>query len=128
MENRENFFEHEGLENISEGASHLMDILCACLQAAQPSACMLNLERYYEVQRARSIFNKLLQETSCRMSIHPTFLSASLCAEADSFEVCGDMALFQTLLELANTVEVYPLTDGKIRIAFTFRNFLTRLD
>lgn len=112
--NNENFENRE--------TEQAVDALCQWLRDNCPKTQMLVPERYGEVLRAKAALDLLLLQNGAeqsRMELRPLFSSASLIAEVDELEV-GKPALFQRITEKASNFEIYPLLNGKIRLALVF--------
>lgn len=98
-------------------------------EAARPK--ILNPGRFREMMTAKKAIEAVLRECDgeSNMSIHyhRVFSSASLCCEMDFLEIY-DMAKFYAAMKYANNFEVLPLTNGKIRMAFTFHHMFITLE
>jgi len=104
-----------------------VDALCEYLREHQPRAQVLNLERYSEMCLAKTLLEEVLAKAgySVKLSVQyiPMLQHAALSAELDDFEV-SDPLLFAAVLQLADNFEVYPLLNGRVRIAFSFNRMM----
>ena len=95
-----------------------------------PKTSVLNPRRYQEMLVSKNALDRLLtenDENASKIHYHPEFLCASVTAEVDSFEVT-DMKMFSIAMSTADNFEMYPLTNGKMRIAFTYNRMLVGID
>ena len=117
-----NEFETE-LPNSEAEAETFVDSLCEWISAHQPEVKLINPFRYQDVLLAKQLLDGLLRECGeegqAEIELCPIFSCASLKVEVDCFEVRKPEA-FKNLLTLANNFECYPLTNGRMRLAFMF--------
>lgn len=95
-----------------------------------PKTCMINPKRWRELLLAKEALNDLLKqngEGSVEITYFPEFLSASISAEVESLEV-QDFTAFQIAMVKANNFEIYPLVNGKLRIAFMFNRLMLPIE
>lgn len=118
MENNNNVFDLQEDPIITA----LFDII----RNNHPKTCIINPKRWRELLLAKEALNDLLKqngEGSAEITYFPEFLSASISAEVESLEV-HDFAAFQIAMVKANNFEIYPLVNGKLRIAFMFNRVM----
>ncbi len=109
----------------------ILDSLCNFIRNGQPAVKVLNLKRYYEILFAKEALDDLLrqngEEIMSEIKFHPTFSSASLAVEVESFEVT-DMVAFKLAMSRADNFEFYPLINGKVRLAFVFQRMMIAVE
>ena len=109
----------------------IFKVIMSAIQESEKTAKILNPRRYAELLIARAAIDSLLRQngeaTHAEIKFHHAFSSASICAEVDSLEV-RDMAAFSIAMGKANNFEFYPLTNGKIKLAFTFQHVLIPIE
>ena len=103
-------------------APQAVDGLCQWLGDNCPKVQALVPERYREVLQAKAALDLLLVQNGTdlsRLELRPLFGSASVSAEMEEL-VVSDPALFQKITEKASNFEIYPLLNGKMRLALVF--------
>lgn len=112
----------EDLEN-----APILNSLVNCLRHNQPRAQILNVCRYYEIVFAKEALDDILRQNGeqelSKISFMPEFSCGSLSVEVDAFEV-ADKDAFMNAMARADNFEFVPLTNGRIRLAFMFRNMM----
>lgn len=106
-----------------------VDMLVEWVRANAPQTQILNLPRYREVALAKSRLDLLLKAINAgpsSLEVNPLFASATLIVEAESLEVCN-IAEFTEIVGKANNFEVYPLKNGKLRLAIVFYRVMHRI-
>ena len=71
---------------------------------------------------ASTVLEKMIQDTDMKFSVtmHEPFNSmGSICMEGDTLEFT-DCKRLGRAIELADNVEIFPLIDGKVKMALTF--------
>lgn len=88
---------------------------------------MLNPSRYKLMLRAAAQLTDLLRKTvsdgELEIDVDPTFNLGSITVELDSLSVDEPLA-FADVIYKADNFEIYPLTNGKIRLDVTFQSVL----
>ena len=88
---------------------------------------MLNPSRYKLMLRTATQLTDLLRKTvsegELEIDIDPTFNLGSITVELDSLSVDEPLA-FADVIYKADNFEIYPLTNGKIRLDVTFQSVL----
>lgn len=106
----------------------LDESLCKVLQEAGRENKKLDLPRWEKMLAAKEKLDKMLKQyggEGSTVKIFPTFSSAAVSVEVDSFEVCGkEKGVFFEILKSANNMEVLPLTNGRLRLSLVFRGVL----
>lgn len=98
-----------------------------CLRNKRAENLVLNIQRYSELLHAKKALDytlgKSFEDEKAEISFLPLFSCGTLTAEVDTFEVT-DMAAFAEVLIYADNFEVYPLTNGRIRLGFVFKGMM----
>lgn len=88
---------------------------------------MLNPSRYKLMLRTAAQLTDLLRKTvsegELEIDVDPTFNLGSITVELDSLSVDEPLA-FADVIYKADNFEIYPLTNGKIRLDVTFQSVL----
>ncbi|NLO47551.1 MAG: hypothetical protein GX111_04420 [Clostridiales bacterium] len=97
----------------------------------QPRTFILNPKRMRELEVAYTEISKIVLSISPDAKIECTFSklgcsSASISVEADEL-IVEDIKAFVSVAEKADNFEIYPLTNGHLRMAFMFRNVMNEL-
>lgn len=104
----------------------IITVLIDTVRNNHPKTCVINPKRWCELLLAKEALNDLLKQNgdgSAEITYFPEFLSASISAEVESLEV-QDFTAFQIAMVKANNFEIYPLVNGKLRIAFMFSRLM----
>ncbi|MCD8019356.1 MAG: hypothetical protein LUF92_07165 [Clostridiales bacterium] len=91
-----------------------------------PKTTVINSVRYQEMRSAKAALDQILKESDrerSKIQFLPAFCGASLNAEFDTLFVF-DMKRFQYIIRKADNFEIYPLTNGKVRMSFMFNKAL----
>lgn len=83
---------------------------------------VLSPGKYRQVEFVYKCMQYLMSGTNAEVSyklFEPVKTMASVCVESDVIEI-QDMRWFSRASKMASNVEVYPLTNGKVRMEFTF--------
>ncbi len=113
----------ENFESMDFGA---VDSLAEYIRTHAPKASVWDYKRYIELHMAKEALDEILRQSGAapsQVSIEPMFLLGSLVAEVDDFEV-HDLTLLQVAMSKADNFEIYPLVNGKMRMAFTFQRLM----
>lgn len=108
----------------------IITALIETIQKKCPKVSIINPKRWLELLLSKEAFDDLLKqngESTSKITYFPEFLSASLSAEVECLEV-HDFVGFQISMEKANNFEIYPLTNGKMRISFMFNQMMLRIE
>ena len=97
----------------------------------QPRTLILNPKRMRELEVAYTEISKIVLSISPDAKIECILGelgdgSASIGVEADEL-IVEDIKAFVSVSEKANNFEIYPLTNGHLRMAFMFRNVMNEL-
>lgn len=91
---------------------------------------MLDFARYNAFMRTAAQLTKLLQASApagqIDIDLNETFNLGSISVELDSLTVENPLA-FADLIYKADNFEIYPLTNGKIKLDITFQGILKSL-
>lgn len=121
----ENYLEENRCSEIEE--SSVIEGLCTFLRNNQANAQLLNARRYREMMQAKELLEEVLADSGERAELtiryEPLFQYAVLTAEMEELTV-KPADEFEKAIRLTDGFEVYPLTNGHIRIAFLFRRMM----
>ena len=114
-------YEENNFETVLEGLMGFMKSL------PKSQVKMLNPSRYKLMLRTAAQLTDLLRKTvsdgELEIDVDPTFNLGSITVELDSLSVDEPLA-FADLIYKADNFEIYPLTNGKIRLDVTFHSVL----
>ncbi len=107
--------------------SPLIEELCAFLRNNQPQMQYLDLRRYSEMLSAKTQLESILTDegtqTNLSVRLEPQFQYGVLTTELDEWTV-STTEEWKKAIRLTDGYEVYPLTNGRIRVAFLFRRMM----
>lgn len=107
--------------------SPLIEELCAFLRNNQPQMQYLDLRRYSEMLSAKTQLESILidegTQTNLSVRLEPQFQYGVLTTELDEWTV-STTEEWKKAIRLTDGYEVYPLTNGRIRVAFLFRRMM----
>lgn len=92
-------------------------------EEARPS--VLSIGKYKQVEFVYECMKHLMRGTDAKVSyalFEPVKTMASVSVECDEIEI-NDVIWFSRAVRFSSNVEVYPLTNGKLRMTFTFHDF-----
>lgn len=93
----------------------------------KPTVQLLNIQRYRKMMEAAARLQKLVAETtpegSMDIEIDQDFNLGSISIELPELSVLHPRAFSQVILE-ADNFEIYPLTNGNVRLDITFQRIL----
>lgn len=114
-------YEENNFETILEGLMGFMKSM------PKSQVKMLNPSRYKLMLRTAAQLTDLLRKTvsdgELEINVDPTFNLGSITVELDSLSVDEPLA-FADVIYKADNFEIYPLTNGKIRLDVTFQSVL----
>lgn len=114
-------YEENNFETVREGLMGFMKSM------PKSEVKMLNLSRYKLMLRTAvqltDLFRKTVPDGELEINVNPTFNQGSITIELDSLSVEKPLA-FADVIYKADTFEIYPLTNGKIRLDITFQSVL----
>ena len=114
-------YEENNFETVLEGLMGFMKSL------PKSQVKMLNPSRYKLMLRTAAQLTDLLRKTvsdgELQIDVDPTFNLGSITVELDSLSVDEPLA-FADVIYKADNFEIYPLTNGKIRLDVTFQSVL----
>lgn len=106
----------------------LVSSLIGGSDAAEPTVRVLNIERYRDMMRAEAVLHELLTEGHAtgrvETKVHPGFCSGAVSAEIDNLCILRPQS-FCDLISRTDNFEVYPLTNGKMRLDLTFNGMFS---
>ncbi len=121
----ENYFKTNNQDEANE--SPLIEELCAFLRNNQPQTQYLDLRRYSEMLSAKTQFESILTDegtqTNLSVRLEPQFQYGVLTADLDEWTV-STTEEWKKAIRLTDGFEVYPMTNGRIRVAFLFRRMM----
>lgn len=97
---------------------------------ANSSASFPNVQRIRDVAVVTDMMYRLCTDDKIRVSNSLPDISngfAEVVVEGPSIEIFSP-DMFQRVIKLANNFEVYPLTNGKVRMAFGFYGLKTKVE
>lgn len=106
-----------------------VDALAKAIDAQESQPCIINDERVEVVRdtykRLRKMFRGSGVDITCQL--HEPFKSmGSICLIGTSIE-CKDSKVFAEIIRSADATEVYPLTDGRVKLDLTFRGLTVKI-
>lgn len=114
-------YEENNFDTVLEGLMGFMKSL------PKSQVKMLNPSRYKLMLRTAAQLADLLRKTvsdgELEIDVDPTFNLGSITVELDSLSVDEPLA-FADVIYKADNFEIYPLTNGKIRLDVTFQSVL----
>ena len=114
-------YEENNFETVLEGLMGFMRSM------PKSQVKMLNPSRYKLMLRTAAQLTDLLRKTvsdgELEINVDPTFNLGSITVELDSLSVDEPLA-FTDVIYKADNFEIYPLTNGKIRLDVTFQSVL----
>lgn len=114
-------YEENNFETVLEGLMGFMKSM------PKAQVKMLNPSRYKLMLRTAAQLTDLLRKTvsdgELEIDVDPTFNLGSITIELDSLSVDEPLA-FADVIYKADNFEIYPLTNGKIRLDVTFQSVL----
>lgn len=114
-------YEENNFETVLEGLMGFMKSM------PKSQVKMLNPSRYKLMLRTAAQLTDLLRKTvsdgELEIDVDPTFNLGSITVELDSLSVDEPLA-FADVIYKADNFEIYPLTNGKIRLDVTFQSVL----
>ena len=90
----------------------------------KPKITMLCPGQCAKMYRAAALLERCCPEGRIELGIQPDFFLGSVRAEAEDFAEIKAMQLAEAF-SLADLAEIYPLTNGRIRIELTFHHLTT---
>ncbi len=108
----------------------VINLLISAIHESQPKIQIINPGRLAELSLAKTALDEILSkngEEESKIKLFNLFSSASIGAEVESIEI-HDMNEFYSVMKYADNFEIYPLVNGKLRIAFMFRHLFVTLD
>ena len=114
-------YEENNFETVLEGLMGFMKSM------PKTQVKMLNPSKYKLMLRTAAQLTGLLRKTvsdgELAIDVDPTFNLGSITVDLDSLSVDDPLA-FADLIHWADNFEIYPLTNGKIRLDITFQAVL----
>ena len=114
-------YEENNFDTVLEGLMGFMKSL------PKSQVKMLNPSRYKLMLRTAAQLTDLLRKTvsdgELEIDVDPTFNLGSITVELESLSVDEPLA-FADVIYKADNFEIYPLTNGKIRLDVTFQSVL----
>lgn len=110
-------------ENASEESiDPILDALGELLQLQEKKTAILVPKRLAEFRQAYSLLKTIAEENGALLAYHlhdPFKSMGAICLESADLEFSQTDVLIR-VMNLADNMEVYPLTNGNIRMSFTF--------
>lgn len=119
-----------GPEERDESADDFIDQLAKLVQEDESRTSMVNVDRMQQLKLAYKIFKKTMigENVDISYQVNKPFPSmGNISVEADLLAI-SNPKMFHMIAKLANNVEVYPLTNGRVRMCFTFHGLVKPLE
>ena len=114
-------------ENYNEFESTLDGLMNFIEELPQAKLKILNLERYKTMMEVAAKLTAILRENNLEgeitIDVNEKFNLGSISVELDSLAVTSAV-IFAELISKSDNFEVYPLTNGNIRLDITFQRIL----
>ena len=114
-------------ENYNEFESTLEGLMNFIEELPQATLKVLNLERYRMMMETAAKLTAVLQENNpegeLTIDVNEKFNLGYISAEIDCLTITSPV-LFAELISKSDNFEVYPLTNGKVRLDITFQRIL----
>jgi len=114
-------------ENYNEFESTLDGLMNFIEELPQATVKVLNLERYKTMMEVAAKLTALLQENysegELSIDVNEKFNLGTISVELESLTITSPK-LFAELIYNADNFEVYPLTNGNVRLDITFQRIL----
>ncbi len=114
-------------EELFEGEKSLLEMI----EADEQRVALTNVSRLKQMQLAYKSIERLFASqkgVSVKYSLNKPFNSfGSISVEGAVIDI-ENAALFGKINLIANNVEIYPLTNGRIRMAFGFHNLTSPIE
>lgn len=108
----------------------LVELLGDDIEREENAPVMLNTQCFERMRRVEAGLKYVLKSQPVQIShkLHEPFKSmGSISVEGTDISFCNTH-MFVKIAQLASNVEVYPLTNGTVRLTFTFHGLTTSLD
>ena len=114
-------------ENYNEFERTLDGLMNFIEELPQAKVKVLNLERYKTMMAVAAVLTAVLQENNpegeLTIDVNEKFNLGSISVELDSLTITSP-TLFAELISKSDNFEIYPLTNGNIRLDITFQRIL----
>ena len=119
----------EGLFEMDEETKMLFEELERAIADEESEPQLLNIPRLIQMVHAyKQLQNIASDNWKISSSTHAPFTSMGvICIEADDF-IFDQMQVFQQIVANASNVEIFPLTNGNIRMNITFHGITKRVE
>ena len=126
----------EGIQDagLDDDNPHLADwekLLQSIIEDHERRAKITNFPRFLQMKEAYNGISKMFAgnpNVSVTYSLKKMMRSMGVIrVEGDMIDV-NDTGLFSKFAAFANSVDVYPLTNGRVRMAFTFNDITTPIE
>lgn len=117
-------------EERDESADDFIDQLAKLVQEDESRTSMVNVDRMQQLKLAYEIFKKTMigENVDISYQVNKPFPSmGNISVEADLLAI-SNPRMFHMIAKLANNVEIYPLTNGRVRMCFTFHGLVKPLE
>lgn len=120
--NNFDFEEFESEEDLERAFDDLVASIAEEIHLEETGTAVVNPIRLYQIKFVHAAMNYLTRGTGAKVTcaLHKPFRSmGSVSVEANRLDI-RDSGWFNKAAALANNMEIYPLTNGKFRLTFTF--------
>lgn len=109
-------------ENLDFGAEKWLDNLTKIIREQEAGPQILDVKRVQEMQLAEEVIKKEVmgEDVEFFCEVNKPFLSMGSISVEGKILAVADPDWFHVVAGLASNMEIYPLTNGKIRMTFTF--------
>lgn len=108
----------------------LIDIIGQWIIRDEEKPGILNPVRLRQVQFANTVMERLTDGTNMKVThiLHQPFKGmGSVCVEGENLEIL-DCKWLARAIEFASNAEVYPLSNGKVRLVLTFHGLIKEIN
>lgn len=123
-------FDFSSEEEIEEALDGIVNSVGEMIAVDEARTAVLVPEKLQKMQFVHGVIKYLTKETKAKVtySLHTPFKSmGSIFVEAMELKLC-DMKWFSRVVQFADNVDIYPLTNGKIKMAITFHGLVRSIE
>ena len=123
-------FDFSSEEEIEEALDGIVNSVGEMIAVDEARTAVLVPEKLQKMQFVHGVIKYLTKGTKAKVtySLHTPFKSmGSIFVEAMELKLC-DMKWFARVVKFADNVDIYPLTNGKIKMAITFHGLVRSIE
>jgi len=119
----------EWFEDLDEETKAILEAISEAVEAEAAEPQILNVQRMHDMVQAYSALKNIADDDWKISSFpHAPYPSMGVISvEADDI-IVTDMAELNKVFAKASNIEIYPLTNGKIRMSVTFHGITNKID